>query len=359
IRKTCNIFFKTKMSNETAASTTTPVNEADEHRKRLIKKSIETYRCYGEQPTLADIESCQIDEQSNSNIFLQITPYFATMDLTKLEDLTYTKSYTYWLNEKKVLFESNVNFLKNIVRRLSSPNNEYLATVVKETKNDQEIQYFQLWKKNHLVHSYEIDKQSPHGKINGKNDYASFFEWSPDSKYLIFTAEEKRKPIKSYFNCDKLDDAISNPPNLYQENWGEQMESFELNCVCLFDVEKKEVKLIENLPKNVYMGQAIWNEKCIDEVIFIGYPVEPYRLGLIYCENRASAFFHCNWKQNECKQLNEFDQLCRLHPRSIPNQENKLIYLQCDIYKGHRQCQRLVLYDWIKNEEKILVERVE
>jgi len=153
-------------------------------------------------------------------------------------------------------------------------------------------------------------------KFLPKNDYASFFEWSPDSRRFIFTAEEKRKPLKSYFTAEKLDDIVE-PASTYRENWGEQMETFETSVVCIFDLDTKQVKLIENQPKDLYFGQSTWTTNP-DELIFVAFPLEPYRLGLIFCENRSSALFKCNWRNNEWIQLTEFDQLCRLFPRHLP-----------------------------------------
>jgi len=51
-------------------------------------------------------------------------------------------------------------------------------------------------------------------------------------------------------------------------------------------------------------------------------------LVLIYCENRSSALFKCNYRNNEWTQLTEFDQLCRLFPRHLPNKDNQFVYLQ-------------------------------
>jgi acylaminoacyl-peptidase len=323
----------------------------------ILTSAIETYRHYAGQPILSDIESCRQD--SNDEI-LHLTPYFSTMDLVKLEDLTYTRSFTYSLKTRQLLFTSNVTPInKNLVRRLASPDGQYLALVTKESKGEQELQYVQIWQDEHLVFGYEINdkKISPHGKILPKNDYGSFFEWSPNSRQLVFTAEEKRKPLKSYFTAEKLDD-IGEPASLYRENWGEQMEIFETSVVCVFDLETKQVKLIENQPKDLYFGQCTWTTNP-DELIFVAFRLEPYRLGLIFCENRSTALFKCNWRTNEWTQLTEFDQLCRLFPRHLPKNENQFVYLQSDVNHAHRQCQRLILFDTQSKEEKILIDRVD
>jgi dipeptidyl aminopeptidase/acylaminoacyl peptidase len=285
---------------------------------KILSSAIDTYRHYAGQPTLSDIESCR---QDTNDEILHLTLYFATMDLVKLEDLTYTRSFTYSLKTRQLLFTSNVTLInKNIVRRLASPDGKYLALVTKETKGEQELQYVQIWHDEHLIFGYEVSdsKVSPHGKILPKNDYASFFEWNQISRQLVFTAEEKRKPMKSYFTAEKLDE-IGEPASAYRENWGEQMEAFETSVVCILDLDTKQVKLIENQPKDLYFGQCTWTTNP-DELIFVAYRLEPYRLGLIYCENRSSTLFKCNYRQNEWTQLTEFDQLCRLFPRHLPNE---------------------------------------
>ena len=114
---------------------------------------------------------------------------------------------------------------------------------------------------------------SLHGKILPKNNYASFFEWSPDSCRLVFTAEDKRKTFKSYFTTDEIN---NEPESIYRENWGEQMEIFETSIVCIFDLDTKQVKLIENQPKDLYFGQCTWTTNP-DEAILVAFSVLPLK----------------------------------------------------------------------------------
>ena len=80
------------------------------------------------------------------------------MDLVKLEDLTYTRSFTYSLKNHQLLFTSNVSPInKNIVRRLASPDGKYLALVTKETKGEQDLHYVQIWHDEHLIFGYEVN----------------------------------------------------------------------------------------------------------------------------------------------------------------------------------------------------------
>ncbi|UJR08393.1 hypothetical protein I4U23_012664 [Adineta vaga] len=328
---------------------------------QILISTIETYRHYANQPIPYDIESCYHDSHDE---ILHITPYFSTIDLVQLEELTYTRSFTYSLKSRQLLFTSNVTPIhKNLVRRLASPNGKYLALVTNETKGEQELQYVQIWHDEHLIFGYEVNNKSntsPHGKILPKNDYASFFEWSPNSQYLIFTAEEKRKTLKSYFTAEKLDvdDEISQSASIYRENWGEQMEIFETSIVCLLDISTKQVKIIENQPEDLYFGQCTWTTNS-DELILVAFRLKPYRLGLIFCENRPTALFKCNWKQNQWIQLTEFDEICRLFPRHIPNKQNQFVYLQSKIYGAHSQCQQLILFHTDTKEEKILIDRID
>jgi acylaminoacyl-peptidase len=163
--------------------------------------------------------------------------------------------------------------------------------------------------------------------------------------------------LKSYFTAEKLEE-IGEPASTYRENWGEQMENFETSVVCVFDLDAKSVKVIENQPKNLYFGQCTWTTNP-DEIILVAFSLEPYRLGLIFCENRSTALFKVNWRTNQWVQLNEFDQICRLFPRHLPKQENQLVYLQSDINRAHKQCQRLILFDSETKQEKILIDRID
>ena len=64
------------------------------NKQEILTSTIDTYRYYASQPTLYDIESCYRDSQDE---ILHITPYFSTIDLVRLEDLTYTRSFIYSL----------------------------------------------------------------------------------------------------------------------------------------------------------------------------------------------------------------------------------------------------------------------
>jgi acylaminoacyl-peptidase len=323
----------------------------------VLTSAIDTYRYYAGQPILTNIESCR---QDSSGELVQLTSHFSTMDLVKLEDVTFTRSLTYSLTKRQVLFTSPVTPInRNLVRRLVSPDGQYVASVTKESKGEQELQYVNIWHDEQLIFAYDINdsKVSPHGKILPKNDYASFFQWSPDSRRLVFTAEEKRKPLKSYFTAEKLDD-VSDLASAYRENWGEQMETFETCIICVIDLDSKQVKVIENQPKDLYFGQCTWTNDS-NELILVAFRQEPYRLGLIYCENRASALFKCHWRDHQWTQLTEFDQYCRLFPRYLVKHDHQFVYLQCDINRAHKQCQRLILFDSQTRQEKILIDRVD
>lgn len=325
--------------------------------KELLTSAIETYRNYAAQPTLSDVEVCREDEEHG---IVHLTSSFVMMDLVKLEDLGFTRNLIYSTKNRQLLMSTGISTnSKNVLRRSISPDGKYIALVIKEVKGDQELQYVQIWQDEHLYFAYDINdsKVSPHGKVLPRNDYGSFFDWSPDSRRLIFTAVEKRKPVQSYFTVDKLDD-IGDPASLYRPNWGEQMEVFESSVVCLLDLDTKKVKLIENQPSDHYFGQCEWT-KNPDEVILVSFRTEPYRLGLIYCENRQTAFFRVNHQENTWTQLNEFDNYCRLYPRYLPNQENSLVYLRNDVYGGHQQCHRLISLNIQTKEEKVLIDRVE
>ncbi|CAF4240804.1 unnamed protein product, partial [Rotaria magnacalcarata] len=114
--------------------------------------------------------------------------------------------------------------------------------------------------------------------------------------------------------------------------------------------DTKKVQLIENQPNDLYIGQSSWTTNP-DELIFVAFRLEPYRLGLIYCENRPSVLFKCNWRNNEWKQLTDFDPLCRLFPRHLPKTDNEFVYVQTDIYRAHAQCKRLVLFNTETKQE--------
>jgi Acylamino-acid-releasing enzyme, N-terminal domain len=101
--------------------------------------------------------------------------------------------------------------------------------------------------------------------------------------------------------------------------------------------------LLENLPDSVSPGQAIW---CPDDlgVVCVGYNHEPYRLGLIYCDMRASCIYHIDLKSYTCTVLGPSDRSVR-SPVFSPD-KTKLVYLENEVGGPHRHCSRLLMCDW-------------
>ncbi|CAF3441484.1 unnamed protein product [Rotaria sp. Silwood2] len=94
--------------------------------KTLIS-ALKTYCHCANQPTLSDIESCHQDSNDDS---LYLISYYSIMNLVKLEDLTYTCSFTYSLKTHQLLFTNNIILMNNnLVCRLALLNKKKIISL--------------------------------------------------------------------------------------------------------------------------------------------------------------------------------------------------------------------------------------
>ncbi len=143
--------------------------------------------------------------------------------------------------------------------------------------------------------------------------------------------------------------------NVFREEWGERLVSKHHPVVCVVDIGSQTVSTLESVPEDISAGQAIWAPNDTG-IVFVGHSHEPYRLGIIYCNNRRSTLFYADLKSGKCEALSVTDQWVEL-PHFSPDQ-TKLVYLRNEAVGPHRHCSQLVMYDWASNETVVVSDTV-
>ena len=74
-----------------------------------------------------------------------------------------------------------------------------------------------------------------------------------------------------------------------RDSWGEQFDDVTSTVPCVLNTQNGEVTVLDFVDPNVSYFNPIWLSDC--KIAVIGYKPKPYKLGLIYCNNRESEVF--------------------------------------------------------------------
>ncbi|VDQ01889.1 unnamed protein product [Trichobilharzia regenti] len=81
----------------------------------------------------------------------------------------------------------------------------------------------------------------------------------------------------------------------FQEDWGEGNEGVHKPIICVLDITTKTVTLapLKENNLNLASNEPIWTPDD-DGILFIGYPVKAYNLGIMYCVQRVCRLYFWN-----------------------------------------------------------------
>ncbi|XP_002166996.3 acylamino-acid-releasing enzyme [Hydra vulgaris] len=229
------------------------------------------------------------------------------------------------------------------------------ALIIKETnsvtKKDEFI--LEIWsnKSVNLIKSINLSACEKHGNVLSDSVFSSL-DWSPDEDKIVYLAERKKPKCTTnmFETCsitkeEDSDKSICNKFN-YEESWGEQMTEVIHPVICVADLLEGTINIVSNIPDNISPSQPQWGPG--GTIIFEAIINYPFRLGIIYCSNRASYLCSVKYKCNEepvfiTKPSSYESNYC---PRVSPCQ-TKLIYIHRNLSgKGdpHQGVEKLKVY---------------
>ncbi|XP_021350974.1 acylamino-acid-releasing enzyme-like [Mizuhopecten yessoensis] len=259
-------------------------------------------------------------------------------------------------------FRSPNREISNELWNEESPSGSFRAIVKKVTKKDEDKYFIEVWEGTHKSQCIDTLAQSKHGKIYENDGQFGSFVWSYSEKSLLYIAEKKLPKSVSYFEREKADDDKGKKEEIsrgtehfYKDDWGEQLTGKHLSVICILDLESGDIRVLSDIPDDLFLGQACWAPSD-SGVLFIGWDINPYRPGIIYCPIRKSFVYHLDFKSSVLKTVSEEGRSCR-SVRVSPDQ-SKLVYLDNDIGGPHMQGSRLLMYDWATGDLNVLSDTV-
>ncbi|KAM9430694.1 acylamino-acid-releasing enzyme isoform 1-T1 [Salvelinus alpinus] len=237
-----------------------------------------------------------------------------------------------------------------------------LKAVVRETSGQVAGQQFlEVWSNSGLKKILHLTALNKHGRVYEDGQFGSL-AWSTCEGRLLYVAEGKRSIGESYASASIPSEPTAGPSggpsekdkSLYWEDWGEGLTSKSVPVLCVADVAKGTVTVLQGVPSHVSPGQCLWahDGECL---FFVGWWHEPFRLGLRFCSNRRSALF-CLDLEGNCECLSG-DTSSVSSPRLSPD-GRYLVYLEGQVFGPHSQCFSMKQYDLETRNISVLVDVV-
>ncbi|XP_055748774.1 S9 family peptidase [Salvelinus fontinalis] len=239
-----------------------------------------------------------------------------------------------------------------------------LKAVVRETSGQVAGQQFlEVWSNSGLKKILHLTALNKHGRVYEDGQFGSL-AWSTCEGRLLYVAEGKRSIGESYASASipSAGEPTAGPSggpsekdkSLYWEDWGEGLTSKSVPVLCVADVAKGTVTVLQGVPSHVSPGQCLWahDGECL---FFVGWWHEPFRLGLRFCSNRRSALF-CLDLEGNCECLSG-DTSSVSSPRLSPD-GRYLVYLEGQVFGPHSQCLSMKQYDLETRNISVLVDVV-
>jgi len=194
-----------------------------------------------------------------------------------------------------------------------------------------EKQYIcEIWDKSkgNMKQSINLSKIDAHGIVHSSIPFKSL-QWSPDETKLLYIAEKKKATTKGYFDrvSDQgKSDILLGEQNAYEESWGELNTDVCNPVICILDLEKESIEVVDNIPSHISPAEAVWGPN--GTIVFVGIWNTPFRLGVIYCMNRKSAIF-VRYPERGIfpKQISGLGDFCVSFPRMNPSMKD-VVFLQ-------------------------------
>ncbi|KAL1021386.1 hypothetical protein UPYG_G00012630 [Umbra pygmaea] len=240
-----------------------------------------------------------------------------------------------------------------------SPSGDLKAVVRETSSHCAGNLYLEVWSKYGIQKVLDLTALNKHGRVYEDGQFG-VLSWSVCESRVLYVAERKRLPAESSAPVSSPSASGSSPytagkdTNVFTEDWGEGLTSKSIPVLCVADVAKGTVTVLQGVPSHVSPGQALWAHDG-NRVFFVGWWHEPFRLGLRFCSNRRSALFSLDLKGN-CECLSG-DTHSVSSPRLSPD-GRFLVYLQGQVFGPHNQCLTMQQYDLEKRNISVLVDLV-
>lgn len=282
-------------------------------------------------------------------------------DLEQKKRVKYSRQYTVFCDGRTIFNTAPVgNCVENDSELLSreSPTGKTKAVVRGIRLRGEQKEFLEIWKGNRKVKNVDLTALNKHGPVY-TDDQFGCLEWSQSGTRILYVAEKKYPKSESFFKTvspelshsteedeqksTTVDHVKKGDQFVFREDWGEGFINKSVPVLCTLDIESSNISVLEGVPDHISPGQALWAPDD-DGVLFVGWPQEPFRLGLKFCNNRRSALYHLKTSCGSWERVSlDTEAVCS--PRMSPDRRH-IVYLEGKGSGPHWQCVKLRMYDW-------------
>lgn len=176
--------------------------------------------------------------------------------------------------------------------------------VVRNPENDSPTQ-FEIWGQCQLEKEIRVP-QSVHGSVYADGWFEGI-SWSSDESQIAYVAEEPavRKPTfndtgykkesGSNVTDDNKDSSSWKGQGDWEEDWGEAYSGKRQPALFVININSGDVRAVEGIGRSLSVGQVVWapttKEGLHEYLVFVGWPSDTRKFGMIYCFNRPCALY--------------------------------------------------------------------
>ncbi|XP_066553659.1 acylamino-acid-releasing enzyme isoform X2 [Amia ocellicauda] len=325
---------------------------------------------YGQRPVPVAVSAGAEEPATQGTRYINLLTEWSQTEESRGERLRYTRQYSLLCDRRTVLRTLPPGHCCPVQGELLSAQSASgsLKAVVREASSKGPgRQFLEVWSRTGMTKSIDLTALNQHGKVYEDAQFGSL-AWSSCESRVLYVAERRRAKAESLPVLQPTpangsegagpsgmeEQAGREDRSVYREDWGEGLTSKSLPVLCVADVHKGSVSVLQGVPEQVSPGQALWAPGD-SGVVFVGWWHEPFRLGLRFCSNRRSAVF-CVDLEGNCECLSS-DSSAVSSPRLSPDGRS-LVYLQGRVFGPHAQCLQLQLFDWQIRRSSLLLDVV-
>ncbi|KAF5778995.1 putative acylaminoacyl-peptidase transcription factor WD40-like family [Helianthus annuus] len=174
--------------------------------------------------------------------------------------------------------------------------------VVRNPENDSPT-VFEIWGPFQLEKEIRVP-QSKHGSVYADGWFQGI-SWNSDESAIAYVAEEPsvQKPsfsdtagYKKDAGPNSTDKDLSSWKGQgdWEEDWGEAYSGKRQPALFVININSGDVRAVQGIGRSLSVGQVVWaptTKGSHEYLIFVGWPSDVRKFGMIYCYNRPCAIY--------------------------------------------------------------------
>ncbi|KAL6737190.1 hypothetical protein Aduo_010856 [Ancylostoma duodenale] len=236
-----------------------------------------------------------------------------------------------------------------------SRSNSLVAQLITIPDGKDRKQYLRIFDQNEHIEVLcsDLSGQKKHGIIyGGGSGPFSALRFSHGEGHVLYCAERNIKTAQYYDadlewdNDEKILESNVGKKFELQESWGESCADVKLPVLCIVDILSGIVTVLDQIPVEISPTFAIWAPDDAG-VVFFGLRNEPFKLGRIYCNNRAGTMYYYELKSATLHSIGT-ENIAAEHPTFSPD-GGTLVYFQRRADGPHQAVMECVKVPWPYN----------